>query len=163
MIISRTEAVQKGLKRFFTNIPCKRGHVAERLVSSRVCLECDREDKITRNKKPEIKNLRRQYNQQYRIEKKEVLSKYIRNWQKLNRGKVNQYASKYRATLLRRTPLWSEKELIAAFYENCPEGYHVDHILPLQGKLVSGLHVFGNLQYLPAKENHKKHNSFEVS
>jgi hypothetical protein len=42
-IITRAEAKARGLKRFFTGEPCKHGHVAERLVSSRGCMECTRE------------------------------------------------------------------------------------------------------------------------
>lgn len=53
---------------------------------------------------------------------------------------------------------WSETELIKKFYENCPEGYEVDHIYPLQGKTMSGLHVLKNLQYLPMHENRAKGN-----
>ena len=60
----------------------------------------------------------------------------------------------------RQTPKWANRNLIRKFYVNKPEGYHVDHIIPLRGKLVSGLHVEGNLQYLPALENMKKHNTF---
>ena len=62
-----------------------------------------------------------------------------------------------------RIPSWydSEKELIADFYDNCPDGFHVDHIIPLQGLYVSGLHTISNLQYLPAEENRKKGNHYD--
>ena len=41
-IISKEEAKAKGLKRFFTGIPCEKGHISERLVSNRGCCECAR-------------------------------------------------------------------------------------------------------------------------
>jgi len=64
------------------------------------------------------------------------------------------------AAKLHRTPSWSQEELIEQFYRNCPEGYQVDHIVPLQGKLVSGLHVIENLQYLTEWENKSKGNKY---
>lgn len=57
---------------------------------------------------------------------------------------------------------WSQKDKISEFYKNCPHGFHVDHIIPLQGKNVSGLHVLENLQYLPEIENLSKSNKFII-
>lgn len=68
--------------------------------------------------------------------------------------------AKRKAVKLQRTPPWSETEAINEFYANCPEGYHVDHIIPLQGETVSGLHVRKNLQYLPAGKNMSKRNAY---
>lgn len=71
--------------------------------------------------------------------------------------------ARYKASKLQRTPKWlSEAELanISKFYNGCPVGYHVDHIIPLQGDLVSGLHVLSNLQYLTVSENCSKQNKF---
>ena len=72
----------------------------------------------------------------------------------------NARGAKRRSAKLQRTPPWSEIEDIQEFYMNCPESYHVDHIIPLQGNMVSGLHVLSNLQYLTAEENLKKGNKF---
>ena len=69
-------------------------------------------------------------------------------------------SSTYRCNKLLRTPKWADNAKIKDIYLNCPTGYHVDHIIPLQGELVSGLHVEYNLQYLPAKDNLSKSNKF---
>ena len=70
-------------------------------------------------------------------------------------------SAKYRAAKIQRTVSFDQKG-IENFYNNCPEGYHVDHIIPLQGVNVSGLHVLSNLQYLPAVDNLKKNNKYNV-
>lgn len=72
-------------------------------------------------------------------------------------------AAKYRAAKLQRSPRWvslEELEEIQLFYSNCPDGFQVDHILPLQGEYVSGLHVLSNLQYLSIRDNTSKGNRF---
>lgn len=63
--------------------------------------------------------------------------------------------------LLSATPPWVNMEEIKRIYENCPPGYHVDHIMPLNHPLLCGLHVPWNLQYLPAEENIRKSNKVE--
>lgn len=39
--------------------------------------------------------------------------------------------------------------------------WQVDHVVPLRGKNVSGLHVWNNFQVIPAIENQRKHNTFK--
>lgn len=52
-IISRKEAKTAGLTRYFTGVPCKRGHLDERLVSRSVCAECHRlVCRASKNRKP---------------------------------------------------------------------------------------------------------------
>jgi hypothetical protein len=89
-------------------------------------------------------------------------------YQKENRDKVNATAAKRRAVKLKATPDWLTKEDIQQmeqFYTQAQklksvtgQEYHVDHIVPLQGENVCGLHVPWNLQVIPAKENISKSN-----
>jgi hypothetical protein len=78
-------------------------------------------------------------------------------FRKENPGFVRAYCAKRRASVKERTVAF-DQEGIAEFYTNRPDGYHVDHIIPLQGKNVCGLHVLSNLQYLPIEENLTKGN-----
>lgn len=66
-----------------------------------------------------------------------------------------------RAKKLCATVSWADLGAINNFYKNCPVGYVVDHIIPLQGEYVCGLHVLNNLQYLTTTENNKKSNYHE--
>lgn len=61
---------------------------------------------------------------------------------------------------LKAIPSWADLDKIDEFYRNRPEGMHVDHIIPLNGELVSGLHVLENLQYLSVKDNLSKKNKY---
>lgn len=75
------------------------------------------------------------------------------------RGTRNAQQGKRRATLLKQTPAWSENDKIKEIYAVAHRwGLHVDHHYPLNGKTVSGLHVFDNLRLLTPEDNLKKSN-----
>lgn len=71
-------------------------------------------------------------------------------------------SKEYKRYIIQRTPIWADLEKIKQIYFKCPEGKHVDHEIPLKGKLVSGLHVHNNLQYLTPEENRIKLNKYEI-
>lgn len=89
------------------------------------------------------------YIRQYYIDNKEDLIK-----------KQKPRTAKREAIKKRAFPKWANLHEVALIYYNCPEGYHVDHIIPLQGKLITGFHIETNLQYLKAEDNMSKHNKF---
>lgn len=111
--------------------------------------------------------------------KREYYSKKTMEWQKANRDRYleirrNHYAAnsaKEIARVRRRAGrikhgqlLMSQAELaeVQGLYDFCKifKGFEVDHIVPLNGKNVSGLHVLCNLQVLPIRENRSKGNKF---
>lgn len=91
-----------------------------------------------------------------------------KEWASKNKDKIAKCTSKRRARKLQATPIWlSEEQIIEIdFYywfcqiisEDTGVKHHVDHIIPLQGKTVCGLHVPWNLQILSATENCSKSN-----
>jgi len=176
-------AMMEGSKFYFTNIPCKRGHVAERSTVDGKCVDCRREDdKSYYHANPEkARQKARSYNECNRevvAEKARIYRSKMnddqkaaarerakiksREWRKLNPGHRNALKRKYTADKGNRTPSWADIDAIIDFYKKCPKGYHVDHIIPLRGKFVSGLHILINLQYLSAEENMRKNNRFDV-
>jgi post-segregation antitoxin (ccd killing protein) len=123
------------------------------------------------------------YEAQYREENKEILNEKARDYYNSNKLICNIRSRKYRennpekfiainskrrAAKVKATPEWLTKEdfldieelfLCAKMFKlYTGQEYHVDHIVPLQGKNVCGLHVLWNLQILPAKENLSKSN-----
>lgn len=82
----------------------------------------------------------------------------LAKWEIENRAKRRAIVMRRKAAKLRATPSWSDAAMIAAIYNACPEGHHVDHIVPLVSPVVCGLHVPANLQYLPRLENLAKGN-----
>lgn len=82
-----------------------------------------------------------------------------------NPGAFRAKNSKRRAALLQAVPSWADLGKIQEFYETADglsmltgAWYHVDHIVPLRGKTVCGLHCEANLQVLPGLENIGKGN-----
>lgn len=84
-------------------------------------------------------------------------------WTKKNLQEKCASTVKYQTSKLRRTPPWLTKEHFVEMqkiYKSRPEGFHVDHIVPLQEENVSGLHVPWNLQILSSSKNSSKKNRF---
>lgn len=104
----------------------------------------------------------------WRASNPEKASLAVRRWHEANPHKANAIAARRRAAVLQRTPAWADQTKIESFYEKArllteQTGieHHVDHIIPLQGKTVSGLHVDTNLQILSAADNRSKSNRFQ--
>ena len=98
----------------------------------------------------------------------EANPEYHKAYYEANLVKYAAARAKRKAAKLQRTMSWADREAIKGFYDEARilteltgVPHHVDHIIPLQGKLVSGLHVENNLQILTAAENLSKRNNFE--
>lgn len=95
-----------------------------------------------------------------------------KKYREQNKDKIRHWANKRRAQKLNATPVWiTDEELsqIEALYAECVRleqetgiKHHVDHIVPLQGEHVSGLHILSNLQVLTAHENGSKNNKYDI-
>jgi len=89
-------------------------------------------------------------------------------WRKANLGRCVATQNKRRAAKLNRTPPWANLKKIERVYELAAwasrftdEPLQVDHIVPLQGQMVSGLHVEDNLQILKRSDNCSKGNGWQ--
>lgn len=126
----------------------------------------------------ENKEYIKEYKKQWAKENKESNLNRIRKWQKNNPEKHRSYCRKWeqenkhkvREKCRRRQVAKKQgslddrfKKEIQEIYRKCPKGYHVDHIIPINGDNVSGLHVPWNLQYLTPEENCKKGNKHDDS
>jgi hypothetical protein len=132
------------------------------------CKECSKASK--RKWAKENRELIRKYEKEYRKAPKfkKYAKEYFSKHQQENKAYWNAKNSKHRAAKLQRTPEWLTDDhlwMIEEAYELSQlrsqvtgVDHHVDHIVPLQGKDVSGLHVPWNLQVIPWYDNLSKSN-----
>ncbi len=190
--ISRLAAKQASLTRYFSGVPCPKGHVAERYVHDYRCVSCSAEGRrLYRTRHPEkIKAEKTAYRRRKGIPP--LIRKAARAWgpqkpigpyktPEEKRAKNRAYSSAHkeiirakrarrRAAQRQAIPPWlstSHKKEILGFYTKAVEAteqtgilWEVDHIVPLQGKTVCGLHVPWNLQLLTQRDNGIKRNHF---
>ena len=111
---------------------------------------------------PEVKAKSAEYQKAYAAEHREAKNATSSAYAKRHPKRATARVMKRHADKLQRTPVWADLAEIALVYKNCPVGMHVDHIVPLRGELVSGLHTVENLQYLTPEQNSSKGNKFLV-
>jgi hypothetical protein len=90
-----------------------------------------------------------------------------RQWYKDNKHRKLETTTAREKRCVLATPTWADRELIKELYALAQKltaqtgiPHEVDHVIPLQGKTVSGFHVENNLQVIPATENRRKSNKF---
>lgn len=188
-IITRSQAKQLGLKRYFTGQACPSGHVSDRAVNSGTCCECK---KIASSKWHQANGEHASaYGKIYRHIKGDQLLQKKRSYQKAwaasnreaKRANDAAYESKmreqrnakflsacaaktkrYEAVRSGQMPGWADKDCISGLYElaamfrRTGMKVEVDHVVPLQGKTVTGLHTHDNLQLMPKTRNASKSN-----
>lgn len=100
---------------------------------------------------------------------RERLQRYQEAYYHQNKDQFVARVAKRRAAKHRAVPLWADTKAIAKIYQSAAEltkatgiQHHVDHIVPLQGRTVCGLHVEYNLQVIPAIENRRKFNRLKI-
>lgn len=183
---TRKEAITQNQKRYHTGVPCIHGHIADRRASTGECIKC-RAVNLAAWRKAHPEKIKQHNDTQYakhsealaersrkfysenakilRIKKQEYQRKNLHIYAKIN--------AKRRAAKLQRTPKWlgpddwfmikEVYELAALRTKMLGFPWEVDHIIPLQGDKVSGLHVPHNLQVIPRKLNRAKWNLYEVT
>lgn len=178
---SRHTAKLLGERIYYVATPCKRGHISARDTASGSCLRCKSELEALR-----VAANREAYNARKKMERQPMLAilaararikratepeevrtvrllqakQKARLWRATNPKHHLALTNAHKKAIKQRTPLWADAKAIVEMYKHCPEGKQVDHIVPLRGRFVSGLHVANNLQYLTPTENRQKSNAF---
>jgi hypothetical protein len=174
--LALAEAKEQGKLRYFTGTPCHKGHASNRWTHDRSCVECN-PNELTKlysmQNKAESINSGLMVYEGIACANCGSTRRLVSNsrctvcnsmdalaWARNNPEKYRAIHAKRRASKLKATPPWVDFKLIQDVYIKCPKGLEVDHIIPLQGKNVRGLHVPWNLQYLTRAENAHKSNKW---
>lgn len=183
-LISKQQAKELGLNKFFTGISCSKGHVSERYVVSRMCVDCVSSHNTTEGRKDIAKQYRKDNKEKIQQYRKDNLDKR-REWLATNKDKTSAHKKTYRqnhsdvvlannakrrTSKQKRNAKWDDEltDLVTLeAYDLCELrenitgfSWHVDHVIPLNGKVVSGLHVWNNLAVIPAAQNLSKGNRY---
>ena len=135
------------------------------------CKECDNvKKKVYRANNRE--NLLATKKADYLVNQKRYLANK-RKYRQTNKGKINALVAARKKIIKQRTPVWLTDfdilktkciySVAAMLTRENKEPWHVDHIIPLQGKIVSGLHTPANLQWIRGVDNITKKNKYEVN
>ena len=172
---SRGEAAARGEARYLTGISCRRGHTSERRTDNGGCVDCIRLSKTPEYNREQVKRWRAANPERQKAKAKSrywanpsAQRDHVRRWAKENPHKIWAKGARRRANELMACPSWVDLRAIDLVYleakrlskETCIT-YQVDHIVPLAGDNVCGLHVSWNLRPLPAIENISKGYSFD--
>lgn len=171
---TRREALAVGSTYYFTGKPCKHGHVDKRRTSSHTCNRChvlfvqrwkDNNPEYHSEYYRQWREDNPEYHHQWNEGNRDKRATYAKRWQGNNPDKIAEYG-RIRAFMIDQAiPLWFEEELVKQVYlkrdelnEKWDTEFEVDHIVPLQGKNVCGLHCWANLQLLDKPLNSRKTN-----
>lgn len=185
-VVTREEARELGLRRYFTGEACKRGHVAERDVPTCKCVECarlvQRIEHMTPQQVDKQNAYSREYNSRtgcYRTENMTAEQVERRRVRARVESKTREQLERQRATARKASaeerirlkllkpylkPAWANDDAIRAVYAlatklTAESGvvHHVDHIVAIQGRTAVGFHTEANLRVVPGRENESKH------
>jgi hypothetical protein len=136
---------------------------AERVKSAQAARR-NRDLEASRAKERATYQERRSYHQAYYAANKEAFRERSR---RMSPAQKAAHLAARRARVKRAMPSWADPKQIAEVYKKAKQlqletgvPHDVDHIVPIKGADVCGLHVAWNLRPLPARENRSKHNRF---